>query len=150
MRKIIFHYPNGATVVGTLKDVEEPELSDSLWNFLEQPQRFICHNNLSTGYSYGAHSRPTRSPGKIGFMGSPIGNHPVSYTEVHAGEMVWTGTRFFIAYGKCTEPGIMGAITVKIDPEYMDAFVEASHDIWRHTYEYHKLAVITAERGEEK
>jgi hypothetical protein len=147
VRKIKFSYPNGATIIGTLQDETEPELSDNLWNYLEKPQRFICHNNLSTGYSYGAHSRPSRHPGKIGFMGSPIGNHPVSYTQVNAGEMVWTGTRFFIAYGKCTEPGIMGAITVKVDPEYMKDFIEASHNVWLHTYEFHKLAVIEAERA---
>ena len=149
MKKMKLTFPNGTFVIGTLKEQEEPELSESLWNFGKSPEKLICHNTLSTGYAYGAYSRPTRSPIEAGFMGRPVGNCPVSYTNVRAGEIVWTGNRMFVSYGKCTEPGVVGAVTMVIDPEYMDAFIKGSYDVWMHTYSYHKLAVITVEREAE-
>ena len=146
MKKIRITFPNRLSVIGTLKEKEEPELSESLWNFSQAPQKLICHNTLSTGYAYGAYSRPSRSPIEAGFMGRPVGNYPVSYTKVLPGEIVWTGNRMFVSYGKCTEPGMVGAVTLTIDPDYMETFIEGSYDIWRYTYNYHKLAVITVER----
>lgn len=146
MKKMKIAFPNGMEVIGTLQEKEEPELSESLWNFAENGAKLICHNTLSTGYAYGAYSRPTRSPIEAGFMGRPVGNDPLSYTKIQAGQIVWTGNRMFVSYGPCTEPGIVGAVTLTIDPEYMEAFKKASDDIWLHTYSYHKLAIITVER----
>ncbi len=149
MRRIKFTFPNGMQVSARLLDETEPELSQSLWDTLERPVRFICHNTLSSGSAFGAYMRPPREPVEAGYQGRPVGHNSVSYTKIKMGEMVWTGTRFLVVYGPCTEPGIVGAVVVKVDEADLGKYEEACNDVWYHTYHYHKLAVLTAEREAE-
>lgn len=146
MRKIKLTFPNGTEVHARLLDETEPELCDSLWNTLEQPVCFICHNTLSSGSAFGAYMRPPREPLEAGYQGRPKGRNSVSYTKIKLGELVWTGARFLVVYGQCTEPGIVGAVVVKVDDSDLPKYLDASNDVWLHTYHYHKLAVLTAER----
>lgn len=149
MRKIRFTFPNGTSCTGRLLEEPEPELSESLWNTLEQPVRFICHNTLSSGNCFGAYMRPSREPVEAGYQGCPVGRNSVSYTKIKSGEMVWTGARFLVVYGQCTEPGVVGAVVVSIQEEDLQKYEEACNDVWHHTYHYHKLAVLQAEREAE-
>lgn len=149
MRRIKFTFPNGMQIGASLLDEKEPELAESLWEATEQPLRLICHNTLSSGSAFGAYSRPPREPVEAGYQGRPVGRNNVSYTKIKMGEMVWTGTRFLVVYGPCTEPGIVGSVVVKVDDEDLAAYEEACTDVWYHTYHYHKLAVLTVEREAE-
>ena len=149
MRRIKFTFPNGTEIRAGLLDEKEPELAQSLWDMVEEPMGFICHNTLSSGSAFGAYSRPPREPVEAGYQGRPIGRNNVSYTKIKLGEMVWTGTRFLVVYGQCTEPGIVGSVVVKVDEADLVKYEEACNDVWYHTYHYHKLAVLKVEREAE-
>ena len=146
MRKIKFTFLNGAQVYGRILEEVEPELAESLWNAVEFPVRFICHNTLSSGSAFGAYMRPPREPVEAGYQGRPVGRNNISYTKIKPGEIVWTGTRFLVVYGPCTEPSVVGSVVVKIDDSNFNQYLAACNDVWYHTYHYHKLAILTVER----
>jgi hypothetical protein len=146
MKKIKLSFPNGAVIKATLLEAEEPELCDSLWDFAREPQSLICHNTLSTGFSFPAFRRPSRSPNTESHLANPIGRHKVVYTALEKGNLLWSGTKLYVVYGYCTEPSIAGAVTAQVDEADMDAFVKAGEDVWHHTYYFHKLAVLKVER----
>ena len=148
MRKIILTFPNGTVVNATLLEAEEPELCESLWNFLETEQSFICHNTLSTGHSFAAFCRPTRNPNTESHLANPVGRHKVAYTDLKKGNLIWSGTKLYVVYGYCTEPSVAGAVTAQVDEEDLDALVTAGENVWHHTYYFHKLAVLKCRREE--
>ncbi|MDY3282525.1 hypothetical protein [Dysosmobacter sp.] len=148
MKKIKLTFPNGTAVLATLLEEEEPELSASLWEFAEDPEPLICHNTLSTGFSFPAFRRPSRSPNTESHLANPIGRNKVGYTSLKAGDLLWSGTKLYVVYGFCTEPSIAGAVTARVDPEYLDLLIKAGEDVWNHTYYYHKLAVLNVSREE--
>lgn len=146
MRKIDLTFPNGTVVKATLLEAEEPELCESLWEFAEDPEPLICHNTLSTGFSFPAFRRPSRSPNTETHLANPVGRHKVGYTSLKAGDLLWSGTKLYVVYGFCTEPSIAGAVTARVDEEYMDELIKAGEDVWNYTYLYHKLAVLKVKR----
>lgn len=148
VRKIRLTFPNKTEVAAFFLEQEEPELCDSLWRFVEREQGFICHNTLSTGYAFAAFPRPTRSPSTASHLANPVGRNKIGYTLLSAGGLLWSGSKLYVPYGKCTEPSIAGAITAKILPEHLNAFVEACHDVWNYTYFFHKVAVLKVRREE--
>ena len=77
MKKIKLIFPNGTEVKATLWETEEPELCESLWDFAKEEQSLICHNTLSTGFSFPAFRRPSRSPNTESHLANPIGRHKV-------------------------------------------------------------------------
>ena len=149
MKKIQLSFPNGSVVKATLLESEEPELCESLWEFAKEEQSLICHNTLSTGFSFPAFRRPSRSPNTESHLANPIGRHKVGYTSLKKGNLLWSGTKLYVVYGFCTEPSIAGAVTAQVDDEYMDAFVKAGEDVWHHTYYFHKLAVLKVKREDD-
>lgn len=148
MKKIKLIFPNGAEVKAALWEKEEPELCESLWDFAKEEQSLICHNTLSTGFSFPAFRRPSRSPNTESHLANPIGRNKVGYTKLKAGNLLWSGTKLYVVYGFCTEPSIAGAITAQVDEEDMETFIKAGEDVWNHTYFFHKLAVLKVKREE--
>lgn len=148
LKKIILTFPNGAVVKATLLEDAEPELCEDLWDFAKEEQSLICHNTLSTGKSFPAFRRPSRSPNTESHLANPIGRNKVVYTALKEGELLWSKTKLYVVYGFCTEPSIAGAVTARVDPEDMEAFIRAGEDVWNHTYLYHKLAVLKVKREE--
>ena len=146
VKQIKLTFPNGTVVRADLLEQEEPELCESLWEFAKEEQPLICHNTLSTGYSFPAFRRPSRSPNTESHLANPIGRHKIGYTSLVKGNLLWSGTKLYVVYGFCTEPSIAGAVTAQVVDEDMDAFVKAGEDVWYHTYFYHKLAVLKVER----
>lgn len=146
MKKIRLLFPNGSNIIASLLNAEEPELCESLWNFVEHEQGFICHNTLSTGYAFAAFPRPTRSPSTSSHLANPIGRNKIGYTSLTVGDLLWSGSKLYVPYGRCTEPSIAGAVTAKVDAEYMNIFAVACRDVWHHTYFYHKIAIIKVSR----
>lgn len=149
MKRIRLCFPNGSIVKATLLEQEEPELCKDLWDFARDPQPLICHNSLSTGFSFPAFRRPSRSPNTEAHLANPIGRHKVGYTALKRGDLIWSVNKLYVVYGFCTEPSIAGAVTARIDPAYMDDFVRACEDVWHHTYFFHKLSVLTIRREED-
>ena len=146
MRKIELTFPNKSIVSASLLEKEEPELCESLWKFIEQEQRFICHNTLSTGYAFAAFPRPTRSPSTSSHLANPIGRNKIGYTSLFPGGLLWSGSKLYVPYGKCTEPSVAGAVTATINPECLGVFIEACHDVWNYTYYFHKVAILKVRR----
>jgi hypothetical protein len=142
MRKIRLTFPNKTEILATLWEKEEPELSESLWNFLEKEQGFICHNTLSTGYAFAAFPRPTRSPSTSSHLANPIGRNKIGYTSLFPGGLLWSGSKLYVPYGKCTEPSIAGAVTAKVIEECLESFIAACHEVWNYTFYFHKVAVL--------
>jgi len=146
MKRICLEFPNKMQIHATLLEEEEPELCESLWDFIEEEQHFICHNTLSTGYSFAAFPRPTRSPNTDSHLANPIGRNKIGYTKLKCGDLIWSGSKLYVVYGTCTEPSIAGAVTAIVDSEELDALVAAGLNVWDHTYYYHKLAVLKVRR----
>lgn len=147
MKEIKITFPNGAVVSAAVLEESEPELTENMWDFFDRPKKLICHNTLSTGDSFAAFPRPPKSPVRAGHLGKTIGNQRIHYTELTAGDLLWSGTKLYVCYGQCTEPGLIGAVVARIKPEDMQPYVRACGDVRSHTYIYHRLAVITVERG---
>jgi len=148
MKKIRLIFPNKTEVLATVLEKEEPELSKSLWDFLETEQGFICHNTLSTGYAFAAFPRPTRSPSTSSHLAKPVGRNLLGYTSLRAGMLLWSGSKLYVPYGRCTEPSIAGAEVVHVDEEYMDDFISACFDVWNYTYRRHEMAMLKVRREE--
>lgn len=148
-KKIKLSFPNGAVIHASLLEEAEPELCESLWEFAKEEQSLICHNTLSTGYSFPAFRRPSKSPNTESHLANPIGRNKVGYTSLKKGNLLWSGTKLYVVYGFCTEPSIAGAVTAQVDEEDMEAFVKAGEDVWHHTYFFHKLAVLKVVREED-
>lgn len=148
MKKIKLTFPNGAEVKAALLEEQEPELCESLWDFAGEEQSLICHNTLSTGFSFPAFPRPSRSPNTESHLANPIGRHKVGYTSLRAGDLLWSVSKLYVVYGFCTEPSMAGAVTAKVDETDMDVFLKACQDVWHHTYYFHKLAVLRVKREE--
>ena len=147
MKEIKITFTNGAVISAGVRESEEPELAESMQRFFEEPKKLICHNTLSTGDSFAAFPRPPKSPVKAGHLGKTIGRNRLHYTELKAGDLIWSGTKLYVCYGKCTEPGLIGAVVAQVKQEEIPEFVRACNDVRNHTYFYHKMAVITVERG---
>ena len=98
MKKINISFPNGTVISADVLQDKEPELVESMWNFFETPQKLICHNTLSTGDSFAAFPRPPKSPVKAGHLGKTIGNNRIHYTELKAGNLIWSGTKLYVCY----------------------------------------------------
>lgn len=148
MRKIKLLFPNGTHATATLLEEREPELCESLWAFVETEKGFICHNTLSTGDAFAAFPRPTRSPSTSSHLANPVGRNKIGYTSLVCGDLLWSGSKLYVAYGKCTEPSVAGAVTARIDPQCIDAFTAACNNVWDYTYYYHKVAVLTVSRDD--
>ena len=73
MKRITLEFPNGTVVRAVLLEEEEPELCENLWEFAKEEQSLICHNTLSTGNSFVAFRRPSRSPNTESHLANPIG-----------------------------------------------------------------------------
>ena len=148
-KKIRISFPNGTVVKAALWEEQEPELTKSLWEFAENHKfPLVCHSTLSTGGSFPAFIRPSRSPNTTSHLANPVGRHKIGYTSLKAGDLLWSGTKLYVVYGFCTEPSIAGAVTARVDDEDMAKYIEACIDVWNHTYYYHKLATIDVKREE--
>lgn len=147
MKEIKITFPTGELIRAAVQEQAEPELSESLWAFFDTPKQLICHNTLSTGDSFASFPRPPRSPVRAGHLGKTIGRNRIHYTELKPGNLIWSGTKLYVCYGRCTEPGLIGAIVAQVRPEDLPAFVKACTEVRNYTYLYHKMAVITVERG---
>lgn len=146
MKKICLTFPNGMLIHATLLEDQEPELCESMWHFIEDEQSFICHNTLSTGYSFAAFPRPSRSPNTASHLANPIGRNKIGYTKLTCGDLIWSGSKLYVVYGNCTEPSIAGAITARVDDADLSALVAAGLNVWDYTYYYHKVAVLKVRR----
>ena len=117
MKRIQLGFPTiDTTLTATLLEKEEPELTELLWENLENPLRLFCRHPVSTGEEFSAAARPPRHPVKTGtvlgrrkrmFCEIPVGS--VNYS-VHGG---YGGISLY--YGPCTEPiTVSGAVVAKI------------------------------------
>jgi len=146
MKKIKLIFPNGTEIKAALLEDREPELCQSLWEFAKEEQTLICHNTLSTGFSFAAFRRPSRSPNTESHLANPIGRCKIGYTSLQKGNLLWSVTKLYVVYGPCTEPSVAGAVTAQVEEGDMDAFMRACEDVWHHTYYFHKLAVLKVRR----
>lgn len=158
MRKILLEVPScRVTLTATLRDNEEPEMAQQVWDFLENPVKVFSHPTLSTGDLSVLFPRPPLHPPKnIGDQTNPLvpdSPYLVSgpgKTEVQAGEIIWCGWNLMFVYGpSCTEPlRSGGAYVAQVDKECMDQLETVREDLWNHTYLYHKLGIINISRKE--
>jgi hypothetical protein len=149
MAKIKLIFPSAVEVYATLETEVEPELAADLWERVAVPQRGICNVTVSTGDSFGVNLRPLReAPESSGTLRAPIGNKPLFYTELRPGNILWSRARAYVCYGRCTEPGIVGAKVAQVEPEYMKTFRKECEEIRNHTFFYHEMAIVTIERGD--
>lgn len=153
MRKVKMTFPNGFVARAIVNDVEEPKAGDSLWEAVEKPLKIACHNTVSTGRGFLGFPRAPREPRKLEYQGETVytGKNVKLLTDAVAGELyirdVWS---YFFIWGDCTEPlNPGGPLAARVVPEDLDGYIKACHDVWMHTYFYHKLAVIVMEREEE-
>ena len=147
MEKIKITFPSGVSVRASLLRDAEPELAESLWQTLEEPQKGITHVTVSTGDSFRLFFRPlVEPPETAGTLRAPIGNHRLFYTELEAGNLLWNNIKMYFCYGPCTEPGLVGAQVAQVDPEDMDTYKRECEEVRNHTYFYHKLAIVRVER----
>ena len=150
MDKIKITFPSGVSVRATLQRDVEPELAESLWQKIATPQRGIPHVTVSTGDSFSLFFRaPYDAPKKAGTLRAPIGNHVLYYTELHAGDLLWNNLKMYCAYGPCTEPGLVGAVTARVAEGDLEPFEAACRDVWQYTYSLHRLALLRAAREAE-
>ena len=149
MRRIRLTFPNGTAVRADLLEEAEPELCEDLWRYLTEERLLICHNTLSTGYSFAAYRRPSTSPNTSAHLANPIGRGKVGYTELRRGDLLWTKTKLYVAYGPCTEPGLVGAVTARVAEGDLEPFEAACRDVWQYTYSLHRLALLRAAREAE-
>ena len=149
MRKLKMTFPNGFVAHATILTDREPKCSEDMWEFFKVPKRLICHHTISTGNVIVCHDRPPRHPVPSGSQIAPLGEHPLHYTCIQAGNIVWKGWAINVAYGPSTEPASTGGpLIATVDEDCFKGFLDACKDVWYHTYLYHKLAVLTVEREE--
>ena len=151
MRKVKFTFPNGFTAHAVVLD-EDVQASDALWESLAEPLRIACHNCVSTGRGFIGFPRAPKEPMMIINQGDTVytGEGVKLLTDVKAGEVyIRDRWNLFFIWGRCTEPLNPGGPQVlQVAEEDLEQYVDACHDVWLHTYFYHKLAVIVMEREE--
>ena len=150
MSTIQFTFPNGFKASGVVMEQEEPECAAQLWELLkDEPVKMECYHTLSAGGFFSAHPRPPREPIPSGSQIKSIGKKAPLIYDFEPGDISWVGRRLCITYGSSTEPmPVGGPIIAKICQDDLPGFITACEDIWFHCYIYHKLAIITAEKGE--
>ena len=149
MKRIQLGFPTiDTTLTATLLEKEEPELTELLWENLENPLRLFCRHPVSTGEEFSAAARPPRHPVKTGtalgrnkrmFCEIPLGS--VNYS-VHGG---YGGISLY--YGPCTEPiTVSGAVVAKIPENQFSQLRKAGETVWKHYYLLHTPIMMTAGR----
>ena len=148
MSKLRFTFADGTYALGSVLEKEEPECSAKVYELLENgPVRLACYNTVSTGGFFAGFPRPPKEPVLAGTQVDGIGNHNKKIYDLEPGEICWTGWNFWFSYMPNTEPvGIGGPVTVVIDPEYMDAYVNGCNKIWENQYREHVLPVVVVEK----
>lgn len=150
MTKMSIKFPNGFVAKATVFDKEEPEMVAQMWSvFGNGPLDFYTYHTWSTGNTFNAYPRAPREPVDTGNQVDFVGRVNKLITELECGTFTFTGWNFSINYGRSTEPvPVGGPVVAKVDPEYMDGFIEACNDVFLHDYIYHKICILTITREE--
>ena len=150
MKKIKVTFPNGFTATATLKEKEEPEVTARVWEQIEKPLKLAGYHTVSTGGFFTGMPRPPKHMVESGSQLNPIGNVITLISDIEMGGISWGGWAYWFTYAPCTEiVSVGGPVIAQVDPEYMEGYTKACQDVWHHEYYFHKLPVMTIERGEE-
>ena len=149
MKQIQLEWPTIDTrVTATLLEKEEPELTQLLWENLEEPVKLFCRHPVSTGEEFSAAARPPRHPVKTG---TALGRNKRMFCEIPPGSINYSvhggygGLSCY--YGPCTEPiTVSGAIVAKVPEEQHPALRKAGETVWNHYYRLHTPITMTARR----
>lgn len=141
MESIVITFPTGNAVQAKLMTDREPALTADLAKRLAAPQEMICNHAVSAGKIFDAYLRPAQEPTPV-----VIGQHPVSFSDLAAGDIVWDGEKLRVVYGECAQPGIAGCVVAKT--EATAAFEKDCKYIWYDIYREHTVSAITVAREE--
>ncbi|MBD3172672.1 hypothetical protein GF326_09385 [Candidatus Bathyarchaeota archaeon] len=136
------------TLTATLLEKEEPELTQLLWENLENPVKLFCRHPVSTGQEFSAAARPSRHPVKTG---SHLGRHKRMFCEIPVGSVNYSVHGGYgglsLYYGPCTEPiTVSGAVLGKIPEKQIPELQKAGETVWNHYYRLHTPITMTARR----
>ena len=145
-----FRFPNGFVATATVRDKEEPECVAAAMEYLKDgPCKTVTYHTLSTGDLFASYPRAPRHPVPSGSQVTYIGTESKMIYDLLPGDISWQGSNFVYVYGDCTEPVYLGGpVIATINKEDLPGFITACKDIWFHQYIYHKVAIITIEKGE--
>ena len=145
MRRFSIEFPEaGIKVSAHMIENEDHVLADSMWDYLKNPTRFICHHTGSTGGLINCHPLPPEEYPLI----PPV--RPFVLCDIRPGQLGWDGNQLLLLYDRCTEPIIAThAHVAQVDEEDLEAYEKGCRDVWYHCFLYHTLATIIVAREEE-
>ena len=150
-RKIEIEFPEAEIkVYATLRDNEEPEMCDRLWEILEKPVRMANAHTVSTGCFFDARPRPPKHAVKVGTQAKNIGRKKSLYCDLEPGTVLYSGYEIGICYGDhITEPlTTSGTFVAEVDKENMDDLYKAGKFVWNAQYFTHLLTTTIVSRKE--
>lgn len=150
MSTIKITFPNGFTANAKLREKEEPECVAAALEFLKDgPCKCVNYHTVSTGDLFGVFPRPPRHPVPAGSQVNYVGSESKMIYDLLPGDISWQGFNFVFNYGPCTEPVYLGGpVIAVVDEDDLPGWIEACRDCWFHQYIYHKVVIITIEKGE--
>ena len=149
MKRIQLGFPTiDTTLTATLLEKEEPELTELLWENLENPLKLFCWHPVSTGEEFSAAARPPRHPVKTG---TALGRNKKMFCEIPVGSVNYSVHGGYggisLYYGPCTEPiTVSGAVVAKIPENQFSQLRKAGKTVWKHYYLLHTPITMTAGR----
>lgn len=143
-------FPNGFVARADVQEETEPVCTAQLYEMLKDgPVPMESYHTLAAGGFFSAYARPPAEPVPCGSQIKSIGNKVPLIYDFEPGDISWLGSRLCFAYGPSTEPmSVGGPVIAVVRDQDLDGYKRACLDVWFHCYIYHKLAIITIERGE--
>ena len=132
-RKIEIEFPESkVTVTAVLNDIEEPVMSQRLWDLVEEPVKMVNCHTLSTGCFFDARPRPAYHPVEIGFQVANLSKVKRLYCDMNPGMILFSGYECGVIYGDhITEPLVAsGTYVAQVVEEDLEKLFEAGHNIW--------------------
>ncbi len=132
-RRIEIEFPESRIkVTAILNDKEEPEMSQRLWDLVEQPVKMINCHTLSTGCFFDARPRPAYHPVEIGFQVANLSKVKRLYCDMFPGMILFSGYECGLVYGDhITEPLVAsGTYVAQVVEEDLEKFYEAGCHVW--------------------
>ncbi|MDD4365349.1 MAG: hypothetical protein PHF19_06360 [Synergistales bacterium] len=134
MKKMLeIEFPEAeVTVSAVLNDVEEPIMSQRLWDLVKEPVKMVNCHTLSTGCFFDARPRPAYHPVEIGFQVANLSKVKRLYCDMKPGMILFSGYECGVIYGEhITEPLVAsGTFVAQVVEEDLEKLYEAGHFIW--------------------
>lgn len=152
MKRIIeIEFPEAKiSVAAIMNDVEEPIMSQRLWDLVEKPVKMINCHTLSTGCFFDARPRPPYHPVEIGSQVANLSKVKRKYCDMKPGMILFSGYECGIVYGDhITEPLVAsGTYVAQVVDEDLEKLYEAGLFVWNTQMYIHKPTTTVVRRKE--